>query len=111
VTVKAKDTMPGGIYRRTRQGLFTGIYYTRSKRNVENFIKKLKRKANPTTQDCSLIMAHKRKDGEVILMVCHHRVKDSYTGTKKELKRFVFIDPEYEFRQVQTPPGYGGNHD
>jgi hypothetical protein len=111
VTVKAKDTIPGGIYRRTRQGMIAGVYYTRSKRKVENFVKKMKRRANPTTRDYALIMEHKRRGGEVILMVCHHRVKDSITGAKKELNRFVFIDPEYTFRQVQTPPGYGGNHD
>lgn len=103
----ADQTEPGRIYRRTRLNGGPGqSYYMRPKTTTAaQFIKRLRKQANPKCSDMFLLRMF-RSNPALVLLKRYIRGFDFMTEQKWEISDYVLVDPEYRFREVKSKPGY-----
>jgi hypothetical protein len=107
MTVAARDTTVYGFYRLTRP-VCPGTYYTRvGDGAVKTLVHRLQRRKSLTTENMREL-----NDGRLALkgkriLMCHRTRFTSLDGCRHESVGYIGVDPEYEFREVKRPPGYG----
>lgn len=109
MTIAAHSTTPTGFYRLT-QPVFPNTYYTRaSDAQVRQLVRRLGKRdpSKLTTADLrALHDAEAALSGKLVLMAHRTRFKGC-DGKRHESVSYVGVRPDYEFREVQKPPGYG----
>lgn len=104
MATRADQTVPGRIYRRTRNAT-RGVYFVRPKLDAAKFIAKLRREENPYSRDIFLMSLFK-SDPSLVLMKRFHRGTDFITGEKWEYSSYVLMPADYPLRQVKSKPGF-----
>ena len=94
MTVAARDTTCGGIYRLT-QPVCPGTYYTRvSEAGVAALVKRLQRRTRLTTENMrELNDGRLALKGERILM-CHRTRFRSFDGNRHESVGYIGVEPD-----------------
>jgi len=103
--INVSHTEPGKFYRMSRSAGFN-YYYVRPKLTAEQWFRRMsKRRMGHKGGEGSHWAAYYH-DRSLILLQARMRGTDPITGKRFELKRYVMMDPKYQLREVQRPPGY-----
>jgi hypothetical protein len=108
--IAAGRTVVGHFYRLSKP-VCPGTYYMRvSEVRVREIAARLQRRTWLTTEDARVLHDARlalKKEPERILMSHRTRFRMS-NGTPRESIGYIGVKPDYKFREVKNPPGYGG---
>jgi len=117
--VTANEMEVGAIYRPIRGQ--EGCYYKRTKRTLEELVKRLRAKHPLISSRENWLLAFYRSHPEAVLAYRYHRgtcdlnsggAARSCSGRKLkpgqyEVRYLTALIPDSKMRKIQTPPGYG----
>lgn len=111
MTVAAKDTEDGKVYRTTRDTHLTGAnsFYVRAdEKTAAALIKRLTAKGAHMRTDeiIELNAARSALAGRAVLFVRYMRGVDPMTRARWELRSYRALPLDYQLREVKRKPGY-----